>query len=54
VKGVEKLDWNVPALNNLPVVRKVRRQASGAVDALTVTHSTVRGYQADGRRGVSD
>nr|WP_241432317.1 transposase [Halogeometricum borinquense] len=25
VKGVKKLDWNVPALNSLPVVRKVRR-----------------------------
>jgi len=54
VKGVKKLDWNVPALNSLPVVRKVRRQASGAVDAPTVTHPTVRGYQADGRMGVSD
>jgi len=54
VKGVKKLDWNVPALNSLPVVRKVRRQASGAVDAPTVTHPTVRGYQADGRVGVSD
>jgi putative transposase len=55
VKGIEKhQDWNVPALNSLPVVRKVRRQASGAVDAPTVTHPTVRGYQADGRMGVSD
>ena len=54
VKGVNKLDWNVPALNSLPVVRKVRRQASGAVDAPTVTHSTARGYQANGRVGVSD
>jgi IS605 OrfB family transposase len=54
VKGVKKLDWNVPALNSLPQVRKVRRQASGAVDAPTVTHPTVRGYQADGRVGVSD
>ena len=54
VKGAKKLDWNVPALNNLPVVRKVRRQASGAVDAPTVTHPTVQGYQADGRMGVSD
>src|SRR6056297_2066461 len=54
VKGVKKLNWNVPALNSLPVVRKVRRQASGAVDAPTVTHPTVRGYQADGRMGVSD
>jgi len=41
VKGVKKLDWNVPALNNLPVVRKVRRQASRAVDDPTVTHPTV-------------
>ena len=54
VKGVKKLDWNVPALNSLPQVRKVRRQASGAVDAPTVTHPTARGYQADGRVGVSD
>ena len=55
VKGIEKhQDWNVPALNSLPVVRKVRRQASGAVDAPAVTHSTARGYQADGRVGVSD
>ncbi|ELY62674.1 IS1341-type transposase (TCE31), partial [Natrinema versiforme JCM 10478] len=23
VKGMKKLDWNVPALNSLPVVRKV-------------------------------
>jgi putative transposase len=54
VKGNKKLDWNVPALNSLPTVRKVRRRASGAVDAPTVTHPTVRGYQADGRRGVSE
>jgi len=55
VKGIKKhQDWNVPALNSLPVVRKVRRQASGAVDAPTVTHPTARGYQADGRMGVSD
>jgi IS605 OrfB family transposase len=55
VKGIKKhQDWNVPALNSLPVVRKVRRQASGAVDAPTVTHPTVRGYQADGQMGVSD
>jgi hypothetical protein len=54
VKGVNKLDWNVPALNSLPVVRKVRRQASGAVDAPTVTHETATGYQTDGSVGVSD
>ncbi|WP_049985681.1 RNA-guided endonuclease TnpB family protein [Halobellus rufus] len=55
VKGVKKhQDWNVPALNSLPVVRKVRRQASGAVDAPTVTHPTVRGSLADGRSGVSN
>jgi len=54
VKGIKKIDWNVPALNSLPTVRKVRRQASGAVDAPTVTHPTVRGYQTDGRVGVSD
>jgi len=55
VKGIKKhQDWNVPALNSLPVVRKVRRQASGAVDAPNVTHPTARGYQADGRMGVSD
>jgi IS605 OrfB family transposase len=55
VKAVEKQqDWNVPALNNLPQVRKVRRQASGAVDAPTVTHPTVRGSLANGRAGVSN
>jgi len=54
VKGVKKHDWNVPALNNLPTVRKVRRQASGVVDAPTVTCNTVRGYQTDGVAGVSD
>ena len=55
VKGIKKhQDWNVPALNSLPVVRTVRRQASGVVDAPTVTHPTARGYQADGRVGVSD
>ncbi len=55
VKGIKKhQDWNVPALNSLPQVRKVRRRASGAVDAPTVTHPTVRGDQADGRMGVSN
>jgi IS605 OrfB family transposase len=47
-------DWNVPALNSLPQVRKVRRRASGAVDAPTVAHPTDRGYPADGSVGVSD
>ncbi|MEF8843418.1 MAG: transposase, partial [Haloarculaceae archaeon] len=47
-------DWNVPALNSLPQVRKVRRRASGAVDAPTVTHPTDRGYPADGSVGVFD
>jgi putative transposase len=55
VKGIERyMDWNVPALNSLPVVRKVRRQASGLVDSPTVTHPTVRGHSADGQVGVSD
>jgi IS605 OrfB family transposase len=55
VKGVEAhQDWNVPALNSLPQVRTVRRQASGAVDAPTVTHDTDRGHLADGVAGVSD
>lgn len=55
MKGIEKhQDWNVPALNSLPQVRKVRRQASGAVDAPTVTHPTVRGDPTDGGVGVSD
>ncbi|WP_123621405.1 RNA-guided endonuclease TnpB family protein [Halorubrum sp. CSM-61] len=54
VKGIKKLNWNVPALKSLPQVRKVRRQASGAVDAPTVTHPTVRDYQTDGRSGVYD
>ncbi|NUB91307.1 IS200/IS605 family element transposase accessory protein TnpB [Haloterrigena sp. SYSU A121-1] len=36
LRGIERhQDWNVPALNSLPQVRKVRRQASGAVDAPT-------------------
>ncbi|WP_348613161.1 RNA-guided endonuclease InsQ/TnpB family protein [Halobaculum rarum] len=46
--------WNVPALNSLPQVRKVRRRASGAVDAPSVTHPTARGHQTDGSVGVSD
>ncbi|MCG1004103.1 MULTISPECIES: RNA-guided endonuclease TnpB family protein [Halobacterium] len=55
VKGIEKhQNWNVPALNSLPVVRKVRRQASGAVDAPTVTRDTATGHLADGVAGVSD
>jgi len=55
VKGIEKhQDWNVPALNSLPQVRKVRRQASGAVDAPTVALDTARGHHPDGIRGVSD
>jgi putative transposase len=55
VKGIEKhQDWNVPALNSLPKVRTVRRQASGAVDAPTVTLDTARGHHSDGIRGVSD
>ncbi|SNZ15050.1 transposase, IS605 OrfB family, central region [Natronoarchaeum philippinense] len=55
VKSIKKHQkWNVPALNSLPQVQKVRRRASGAVDAPTVTHPTARGYQADGRMGVSD
>jgi len=41
-KGIDKLlEWNVPALDNLPPVRKVRRQASGAVDAPIVTQDIV-------------
>jgi len=32
----------------------VRRQASGAVDAPTVTHDTATGYLTDGVTGVSD
>ena len=54
VKGARKLDWNVPALNSLPQVRKVRRQASGAVDAPTVIRDTATGHLADGIVGVSD
>ena len=55
VKGIKKhQDWNVPALNSLPQVKKVRRHASGAVDAPTVTSDTARGYHPDGIRGVSD
>jgi putative transposase len=55
VKGIEKhQNWNVPALNSLPQVRKVRRQASGAVGAPTVALDTARGHHPDGIRGVSD
>jgi putative transposase len=55
VKGIKKHQgWNVPALNSLPQVRKVRRQASGAVDAPTVASNTERGHHPDGIRGVSD
>jgi putative transposase len=55
VKGIEKhQEWTVPALNSLPQERTVRRQVSGAVDAPTVTHPTVRGNLADDRMGVSD
>ncbi|MFB6269740.1 MAG: transposase, partial [Halobacterium sp.] len=55
VKGIKKhQDWNVPALNSLPQVRKVRRQASGAVDAPAVTHDTATGHRANGVAGVSD
>ena len=53
VKGIKKhQDWNVPALNSLPQVRKVRRRASGAVDAPTATHSSVRDDR-DPSRGVA-
>ncbi|MFC3478659.1 RNA-guided endonuclease InsQ/TnpB family protein [Halobacterium litoreum] len=51
-RGVRALNWNVPALNNLPQVRKVRRRASGAVDAPSVTHDAGRGDQTDGVVGV--
>jgi IS605 OrfB family transposase len=55
VKGIEKHQgWTVPALNSLPQVRTVRRRASGAVDAPTVTSDTARGHHPDGIRGVSD
>ena len=38
MKGAKRhTRWNVPALNSLPQVRKVRREASGAVDAPAVT-----------------
>ncbi|WP_135302538.1 RNA-guided endonuclease InsQ/TnpB family protein [Haloarcula amylovorans] len=54
VKGIEKhQNWNVPALNSLPTVRKMRRQASGAVNAPAVTHDAVRGHHTDGSVGVS-
>jgi putative transposase len=54
MKGIkEHLRWNVPALKTLPGVRKVRRQATGAVDAPTVTHATVRGDHTEGATGVS-
>lgn len=54
VTAMTKLDRNVPPLNSLPVVQRVRRQASGAADALTVTRDAVRGDQTDGVVGMSD
>ncbi|MEF8828061.1 MAG: transposase [Haloarcula sp.] len=55
LKGIEShQDWNVPALNSLPVVRTVRRQASGDVDAPTVTSAPDRGNHAEGSAGVLD
>jgi putative transposase len=55
VKGIKQhQEWTVPALNSLPTVRTVRRQASGAVDAPTVTRNTVQDDQTDGVAGVSD
>lgn len=50
-KGLEKLHRNVPALNNLPVVR-VRRQRNGAREPPDHDPlSTVRGYHTDGESG---
>jgi len=50
-KGLQKLNRNVPALNNLPVVR-VRRQRNGACEPPDHDPvSSVRGYQADGDSG---
>jgi putative transposase len=55
IKGIAKhQNWNVPALNSLPQVEKVRRQASGAVDAPAVTHETTRGSHTEVDVGVSE
>lgn len=55
VKGVGEtdVDWNVPTLNTLPVIRtrKLRRSASGRVNRSTVTHSTVRDSSVNGGTG---
>jgi putative transposase len=51
-RGMKDLNKNVPALNSLPQVQKVRRQASGAVDAPTVTRDTAHGNHTDGVSGV--
>lgn len=50
-KGLAELDRNVPALNNLPVVR-VRRQRNGASGPPDHDpRSAVQGHYADGERG---
>ena len=50
-KGLQKLDMNVPALDNLPVVR-VRRQCNGVSEPpVHDPVSTVRGHQTDGDSG---
>jgi hypothetical protein len=54
MKGMKKPDLNVPTLNSLPIIRKVRRQASGAVDAPTMALDTEGGNHPDSIRGLFD
>ncbi|WGI17472.1 transposase [Methanonatronarchaeum sp. AMET-Sl] len=55
VKGVAEaeVDWNVPTLYTLPVIRtgELRQSASGCVNQPSVTHSTVRDNTVDGGTG---
>ena len=51
-RGLRQLDKNVPALNSLPQVRKVRRRASGCVDQPTVAPDTAAGNRTNGVEGV--
>lgn len=55
VKGVSEteVDWNVPTLYTLPVIRtgELRRSVSGCVNQPSVTHPTVRDDTVDGGNG---
>lgn len=51
-KWMYSSDRDVPALDTLPMVRKVRLQESGRVDRPTVTCSTIQGNQTEVETGV--